>query len=106
MRVCITSPSFYVLCLLSLSLCSQTSNVSEAAEPPRARRGERRRPRGRAWRLQTGKGHEGWPVRGQVWCASEQDVHSQHAQQEREPTYREVSEGNDEKKFMTCYDFL
>lgn len=59
------------VCLLSVCLFSQTSNLSEAAQPPWTRRGQRRRPRGRAWRLQTGQGRERWPVRGQGWSASE-----------------------------------
>lgn len=87
---CICVNSLAPLCLLSLSLCSQTPNLSEAAKPPRARRGQRRRPRGRPWRIQTGKRYERWPVRGQEWDAPEQD--SQYIQQEREHTYREVSE--------------
>lgn len=80
-----------------LSLCSQTSDLSEAAKPPWPRWQSRRRGlwprRWRPWRLQTGEGHEGWPVREQAWRATKQDIQSKYRQQEREPTRREVSEG-------------
>lgn len=86
-----------------LSLRSQTSDLSEAAEPSWPRWQSRwwgLRPRRRPWRLQTGEGREGWPAREQAWRAPKQDIQSKCSQQEREPTGREVSEGDGERRLQ------
>lgn len=88
-----------------LSLCSQTSDLSEAAKPSWPRWQSRwwgLRPRRRPWRLQTGEGREGWPAREQAWRAPKQDIQSKCSQQEREPTGREVSEGGLDLQIGSC----